>query len=144
MKENTSHITHLGGNVKKSRRFQQRLQRKHLNRVLSYMCPMISVSAAHLKSAYTGTIFIVQGWLGMMKHIFWHLESVVEMKTTELGICSIRCLQKPVHQCHLWRMFIHIPSLCLSLTGIKDLISNCPKIPQGIMQQIVFIILSRM
>ena len=30
------------------------------------------------------------------------------MKTTELGICSTNCLQQPVHQCHQWRMVIHI------------------------------------
>ena len=71
----------------------------------------------------------------MMKHIFWHLELMVEMKTTELGIYSIHCLQKPVHQCHLW-----VPSLCLSLTGIRDWISHCPKFSKGIMQQIVFIL----
>ena len=78
----------------------------------------------------------------MTKHIFEHLELVVEMKTTQLGIYSIQCLQKPVCH-HLWRMVIHIPSLCLSLTGLKDWISHYVKFPQGIMQQIVFIVLSR-
>ena len=80
----------------------------------------------------------------MTKHTFWHLELVVEMKTTELGIYSIHCLQKPVHQCHLWEIVMCIPSFCLSLTGIKDWISHCLKFLQGIMLQIVFIILIRM
>ena len=29
----------------------------------------------------------------MTKHMFWHLELVVEMKTTKLGIHSTNCLQ---------------------------------------------------
>ena len=78
-----------------------------------------------------------------MKHIFWHLELVVEMKTTELGIHSTNCLQWVVHLCHQWSMVIHIQSLCLSQTGIKDWISLNGKFSQEIMQQIVFIILSR-
>ena len=41
-------------------------------------------------------------------------------------------------------MVMHIPSSSLSLTGVKDWISHCPKFSQGIMQQIVFIILSQM
>ena len=109
------------------------------------MHPVIAVNAAHLKSAYKGTIFIYPGLTGNDEaYIFWHLELVVEMKTTELGIHSIHCLQKPVCQCDLWKMVMHIPSLCLSLTGVKDWISHCPKFSQGIMQQIVFIILSQM
>ena len=75
----------------------------------------------------------------MTKHIL-----ALEMKTTEHGIHSIHCLQQLVHQCQLWKIVIHIQSLCLSLTGIKDWISDYPKFSQGIMQQIVFIILSRM
>ena len=80
----------------------------------------------------------------MMKHLVWHLELVMRMRTTELGICSMHCLQEPVQQCHLWKMVMHIPSLCLSPTGINDWICHCLKFSQEIMQQIVFIILSRM
>ena len=32
----------------------------------------------------------------MMKQIFWHLESVVGMRTLQLGICSTHCSPKHV------------------------------------------------
>ena len=98
------------------------------------MHPVISVDAAHLKSASKGTptIFVYSGLTGN------------DEANILVGILSIHCLQKPVHQCHFWKMVMHIPSSCSSLTGIKDWLSPCPKFSQGIMQQIVFIILSRM
>ena len=78
-----------------------------------------------------------------MKHIFWNLGLVVEMKTTELGLNSTNCLQQPVHLCHQWRMVIHIQSLCSSQTGIKGLDKSLSEIlPRN--HAIVFIILSRM
>ena len=36
----------------------------YMDQVLSYMCPIISINAAHLKSAYQGTIFIYSGLTG--------------------------------------------------------------------------------
>ena len=99
----------------------------------------------HTQNQHTKVQYLFnKGGLGMMKHIFWHLGLVLVMKTTELGIHSTNCLQQPVHLCHQWRMVIHIQSFCSPQTGIKDKISQYLKFSHEIMQQIVFIILSRM
>ena len=69
----------------------------YTDKVLSYMCPVISVNAAHLKSAYKGTIITYSGLTGNDEAYILGLELVVEMKTTELGIHSTNCLQWLVH-----------------------------------------------
>ena len=64
----------------------------YTHQVILSMHPVISVDAAHLKSAYKGKKVIYAGLTLMTKHTLWHLEFVVEMKTTELGIHSSDCL----------------------------------------------------
>ena len=99
---------------------------------------MISVNGAHLKSAYKGTIFTYSGLTGNEEAYILAFGISGGNEDYRTGIYSIHFLQNPVHQCHLWKIVNHIPS------GIKDWISHCLKFSQGIMQQIVFIILSRM
>ena len=108
------------------------------------MCPMISVDSAHLKSAYKGTIFIYSGLTGNDKAYILAIGISGGNEDWRTWNTFNTCLQEPVHQCHLWKMVMHTPSSCSSLTGIKDWISHCPIFSQGIMQQIVFIILNRM
>ena len=49
----------------------------------------------------------------MTKYIFWHLELVVEMKTTEFGMYSMHCLQSlsilsSVEDGHVYSKFVFI------------------------------------
>ena len=93
----------------------------YTDEVLSYMHPVISIDAAHLKLAYRGTIFIYLGLTGNDREYI--LAFGISVGNTKVGIPSTTCLQWLVHLCHWWRMVIHIHSLCLSQTGIKDWIS---------------------
>ena len=108
------------------------------------MHPVISVNAAHLKSAYKGTIFIYSGSTGNDKAYILAFGTSGGNEDYRTWNTFNTLFAKACHQFHLWRMVIHIQSLCLSPTGIKDWISYYLKFSQRIMQQIVFIILSRM
>ena len=67
-----------------------------------------------------GTIFIYSGFIGYDEAYI--LAFGISGGNEDYRAWNIfnTLFAKPVHQCHLCGMVIHIPSLCLSLTGIKD------------------------
>ena len=116
----------------------------YTDQVLLYMHAVISVDAAHLKLAYKGTIFIYSGLTGNNEAYILAFGISGGNEDNRIWKHSTNCVQWLVHIHHQWRMVIHIQSLCLSQAGIKDWISLNWKFSQEIMQQVVFIILSRM
>ena len=85
------------------------------------MQPVISVDAAHLKSASKGTTFIYSGNDETYILAFGISGGNDDYRTWNI-FSSL--FAKHVHQCHLWKTVMHIQSSHSFLTGIKVWISH--------------------
>ena len=80
----------------------------YTDKVLSYMHPVISVDAAHLKSAYKGTIFIYSGLTGSDEAYILAFGISGGNEDCRTWIYSKHCLQQLVHLCPWWKMTCYI------------------------------------